>query len=50
MKSIYLIDHKGRFRGSFPNIRDAKNFAHHTHINNYFLKKVAKQDPSKIAS
>ena len=25
MQSIYLIDHNGKFRGSFSNIRDAKN-------------------------
>ena len=43
MQSIYLIDHKGKFRGSFTNIRDAKNFANHAHINNYFLKKVEKR-------
>ena len=40
MQAIYLIDYKGNFRGSFHNIRDAKNHAHHQHINNYFLKKV----------
>jgi len=43
MQSIYLIDHKGKFRGSFPNIRDAKNFAHHEHINNYYLKRIDKK-------
>jgi len=40
MQSIYLIDYKGKFRGSFPNIRDAKNFAFHQHINNYYLKRI----------
>jgi len=43
MQSIYLIDHKGKFRGSFTSVRDAKNFAHHEHINNYFLKRIEKK-------
>ncbi len=40
MKAIYLIDSKGKFHGSFKNIRDAQNHAFHAHINNYFIKKV----------
>jgi len=43
MQSIYLIDHKGKFQGSFPSIRDAKNYAHHKHINNYYLKRVQRK-------
>ena len=40
MHSMSLINHKGTFRGSFPNTRDAKNFVYHAHINNYFLEKA----------
>jgi len=40
MQKIYLIDNKGSFKGSFPSIRDAKNFAFHEHILNYHLKRV----------
>lgn len=40
MQSIYLIDHRGKFRGSFVSIRDAKRYAHHCHINNYYLKRI----------
>jgi len=43
MQRIYLIDHKGKFRGSFLNIRDAKKFAHHEHINNFNLEYIKKQ-------
>ena len=43
MQSIYLIDHRGKFRGSFSSIRDAKNYAHHEHINNYYLKRVQRK-------
>jgi hypothetical protein len=43
MQSIYLIDHKGKFRGAFRNIRDAKNYALHAHINNYYLKRVERK-------
>ena len=42
MQSIYLIDNKGKFRGSFKNVRDAKNFAFHEHIVNYFIKRVSR--------
>lgn len=44
MQRIYLIDYKGKFRGSFTSIRDAKNYAHHEHINNYDLKKITLQE------
>ena len=43
MNTIYLIDNKGRFQGSFKNIRDAKNFAFHSRINNYYIKTVEKK-------
>ncbi len=43
MQNIYLIDHKGKFRGSFNCVRDAKNFAHHAHINNYYLKRITQK-------
>jgi hypothetical protein len=43
MNSIYLIDHKGKFQGSFKSIRDAKNYAFHSHINNYYIKKVERK-------
>lgn len=42
MQSVYLIDYKGKFRGSFKNIRDAQNYAFHTHINSYCIKKIQK--------
>ncbi len=42
MHSFYLIDHNGKFRGSFHSIRDAKNYAHHEHINTYSLKRVTR--------
>lgn len=44
MQRIYLIDHKGKFRGSFISIRDAKNYAHHEHINHYNLKKIIRKE------
>lgn len=43
MKSIYLIDHKGKFQGSFKSIRDAQNHALHSRINDYYLKQVARK-------
>ena len=44
MQRIYLIDHRGNFRGSFTSIRDAKNYAHHEHINSYDLKRIARKE------
>ena len=44
MQTIYLIDHKGKFRGAFPSIRDAKYYALHEHINNYYLKRIKKRE------
>ena len=44
MKLIYSIDHKGKFQGSFKNIRDAKNHAFHSHINNYYIKTIEKRE------
>jgi len=40
MQNIYVIDNKGKFRASFNNIRDAKSFAFHERLNNYYIKRV----------